>query len=197
MGAREFFITQKAKSVEEAFGILVEEAEYEKGHDRYNGSISTCSLRGRPVKVFDKYSPENRRLAMNFAKADDFGEKWVAKYIDLGICSYELVEVVRTNHPNSAKFKLMYAVYNDDGKYVGSADVKGAAEELAMKYALSHSCSCYIQKEYRKIEGNNRVCTIDVKRKSYLPEDKPRLPRSATKTLIAIHEYAFYGLASE
>ena len=197
MGAREFFITQKAKSAEEAFGILVEEAEYEKGHDRYNGSISTCSLRSRPVKVFDKYSPSNRSFAMDIAKADDFGEKWVAKYIDLGICGYELVEVVRTNHPNTAKFKLMYVVYDDDGKFVGSADVKGAAEELAMKYALSHGCSCYIQKEHRKIEGNNRVCTVDVKRKSYLPEDKPRLPRSATKTLVEIHEYAFYGLASE
>ena len=196
MGAASFFLTAKAKSVEEAFNALVEEAQYERGHDRYNGSISTCSLRYRPVKVFSKYSPENRSLARNIAEAQDFGDKWVAKYIDLGICGYELIEVVRTNHLNTAKFKLMYVVYDDDGKFVGSADVKGAAEELAMKHALNRGCSCYIQKEHRKIEGNNRVCTVDVKRKTYLPEDKPRLPRVATKTLIAIHEYAFYGWAS-
>ena len=196
MGANEFFITQKAKSVEEAFNTLVAEAEYERGHDRYNGTVSTCSLRGRPVKVFDKYSPKNKSLAMEIAKAEDFGEKWVAKYIDLGVCGYELVEVKRTKKEYTAKYKMMYVIYDEDGKQVGSDLVKGAAEGKAMTYALEHSCSCYIQKEYKRTEGNACVCVVDVNRKFYLPENKPRLPRKPLKFLIPIHEYAFYGIAS-
>lgn len=196
MGAQEFFITHKAKTVEEAFNELVEQSEYERGHDRYNGSISTCSLRSRPVKVFDKYSPKNKSFAMEIARAEDFGEKWTAKYIDLGVCGYELIEVKRTKREYTAKYKMMYVIYNEDGKEIGSDLVKGAAEGKAMTYALEHGCSCTILKEYKKTEGNSRVCEVEIKRKFYLPEDKPRLPRAPLKFLIPIHEFAFYGIAS-
>lgn len=197
MGSRPFIMYQKAESAQEAFDALVSEAQFEHGHDRYNGSISTCSLRGRPVKEFDKYSPENRRIARELAEADSYGSKWEAKYIDLGVCGYELIEIKRETRPFSAKYRLMYVVYNEDFKAVDSDPVKGSAETKAMKYALKHNCSCRIVKEYKKMEGNNCVCTVDVKRKFFLPEDKPRLPRHPTKTLVAIHEYCFYGWASE
>ena len=197
MGAQNFFITQKARTVEEAFEILVEDAKYERGHDRYNSSISTCSLRGRPVKVFNKYSPKNKSLAIEIAKAEDFGEKRTTKYIDLGVCGYELVEVKRTKSEYSAKYKMMYVVFDEYGKKVGSDAVKGAAEGKAMSYALEHSCSCTIIKKYEIVEGNSCVCEVDVDRKFFLPEDKPRLPRKPGKFLYPIHEYAFYGVAAE
>ena len=197
MGARNFFTTAKGENVWKAFDELVEQAKYESGHDRYNGTISTCTLRGIPVKTFVNYLPENRRLAMEIAKAEDYGEKRVAKYIDLGICGYELVEVKRMKYAYNAKHKLMYVIYNENFKQVDSDVNKGAAEEKAIKYALEHNCDCHIKKEYRKIEGNDRVCEIEVKRKFYLPEDKPRFTRSPDKTLTAIHEYAFYGVACE
>lgn len=195
MGATSFFMTAKAKSVEEAFDELVEQAKYERGHDGYNGTISTCSLRGVPVKVFKKYLPENRRLAREIAESEDYGEKRVAKYIDLGICGYELVEVKRTKYANNAKYQLVYAIYDENFKWVASCTSKVEAEEVAIKYALKHNCDCYVKKEYKKTEGNDRVFDVEVKRKFYLPEDKPRFTRNPNKTLTAIHEYAFYGLA--
>ncbi len=42
------------KSVKDAYRALTEEAEYEYGHDSYNGTISTCELVGKIPKPEDE-----------------------------------------------------------------------------------------------------------------------------------------------
>ena len=77
MGAYSFGITKVAKTPKEAYKKAVEEAEYEYGHDGYNGTISTTDgyyfFDKHPrwgTKAFDKW--EDKILS------DDNGpiQKW-------------------------------------------------------------------------------------------------------------------------
>jgi hypothetical protein len=43
MGMQSFVNTAEARTPEEAYAKLVDQALYEKGHDSYNGTISTTS----------------------------------------------------------------------------------------------------------------------------------------------------------
>lgn len=194
MGANSFFVTGTGKSAEEVFDALVKEAVYERGNDSYNGTISTCRLYRRPMKVYDSYDAKNKDEAYDFAVARDFGQKWTAYYIDLGVIGYELIEVKREKKKSDAEFHMMYNVYNYSGKRVASEKVKAAAESAAMKYSVEHNENTFIQKEPTRASGSCLVCNVSVSRKFY--EKKPRAPRAPGKELVAIHKYAFYGLAA-
>lgn len=194
MGAQSFFLTGTGKNAEEVFNALVKEAVYERGNDSYNGTISTCDLYKRPMKVFDSYNKKNEDEAYDFAVAHDFGQKWTAYYIDLGVIGYELIEVKRENKKSDAKFEMMYNVYNYSGKKVASEKIKATAEQRAMEYSVKHNENTFIQKEPTRASGSCLVCDVSVSRKFY--EKKPRAPRAPGKELVAIHKYAFYGLAA-
>lgn len=85
MGACNFIEFGKGKTKEQAFKALVQEAEWEHGHDPYNGTISTTSLSRRPVKVIRKrFTEKARQEAVKVAEADDWGEKWESRVIDCG-----------------------------------------------------------------------------------------------------------------
>lgn len=85
MGACNFIDFGIGKTVEEAFMALVEEAQWEYGHDPYNGTISTTSLSRRPAKVIRKRFTEKAiDDAYEVAKKDDWGKKWEAQAIDCG-----------------------------------------------------------------------------------------------------------------
>lgn len=87
MGATNFIMFGRGKTKEEAFKALVQEAEWEYGHDPYNGTISTTSLSRRPVKVIRKrYTKKAEQEAISVAEADDWGEKWESRVIDCGAC---------------------------------------------------------------------------------------------------------------
>lgn len=85
MGACNFIQFARGNNKEEAFKALVQEAEWEYGHDPYNGTISTTSLSRKPVKVIRKrFTEKAREEAYKVAEADDWGEKWESRVIDCG-----------------------------------------------------------------------------------------------------------------
>ena len=85
MGACNFIEFGEGRNVREAYATLVEEAVFEYGHDPYNGTISTCTLSRRPVKVVQKtWGPLAERKAVAIAEKEDWGEKWEARAIDCG-----------------------------------------------------------------------------------------------------------------
>lgn len=85
MGACNFIEFGRGKTKEQAFKALVQEAEWEYGHDPYNGTISTTSLSRRPVKVIRKrFTEKARQEAVKVAEEDDWGEKWESRVIDCG-----------------------------------------------------------------------------------------------------------------
>lgn len=85
MGACNFITFGKGKTAREAFDALVTEAEWEYGHDPYNGTISTTSLSRRPAKVIRKrFTEKARQEAVKVAEKDGWGEKWESRVIDCG-----------------------------------------------------------------------------------------------------------------
>jgi len=84
MEAQSFTHEVEAKTAAIAFDKLKQKALYEHGYCTYNGTISTCDL-GKCMKTFDKPSAENIAAAYEFIENDDYGKKWVAQYIDLGV----------------------------------------------------------------------------------------------------------------
>lgn len=86
MGACNFIEFGRGKTKEEAFKALVQEAEWEYGHDPYNGTISTTSLSRRPAKVIRKrFTKKARQDAIKVAEEDGWGEKWESRVIDCGV----------------------------------------------------------------------------------------------------------------
>ena len=88
MGAISFIKTVEARNANDGFSMLVEDARYSRGHDSYNGTISTCSM-GGCVKTFSTYNKKNETEARKIISDKDNGVKWVAQYIDLGVVYYE------------------------------------------------------------------------------------------------------------
>lgn len=85
MGACNFIEFGKGKTAKEAFNALVQEAEWEYGHDPYNGTISTTSLSRRPAKVIRKrFTEKARKEAYKVAEGDDWGKKRESRVIDCG-----------------------------------------------------------------------------------------------------------------
>ena len=85
MGACNFIEFKVAKTKEAAFEALVEEAQWEYGHDPYNGTISTTYLSRKPAKVIRKrFTKKAEQEAVNVAEADGWGEKREARAIDCG-----------------------------------------------------------------------------------------------------------------
>ena len=92
MGAINFTEEAFSTSAEAAFNSLVEDAVYRNGHDSYNGTISTCVLR-RVRKMADKYSKTVEKKAHDLIMKEDYGIKWEAECLDLGVVHYEIVKV--------------------------------------------------------------------------------------------------------
>ena len=194
MGAQSFCHIVESTSVSKAFNDLVAEARYEYGSDAYNGTISTCGLAGRPAKTYAKYSKEVEREAYDFVKEKEFGQKWTAQYIDLGVCGYEMITVKRKGRKSDAKFQMMYNVYDLNGKRIASEKIKADAESRAMKYAYETGEDAFIMKEQTGVTGSPLVCNVSVEKKRY--DKKPRIPRGPGKELVEIHKYMFYGWAA-
>jgi len=65
MGACSIYVTSEGNSMSEAFRNAQKEAEYEYGHDPYNGAINNCSLKRDITTLYNEAS--NKR---------DFIEQW-------------------------------------------------------------------------------------------------------------------------
>lgn len=86
MGACNFIRFKAAKTAEEAFSSLADEARWEYGNNPYSGTIATTRLMRGCVRVADEWSEDVHELAIIEAEANEWGEKREARAIDCGAC---------------------------------------------------------------------------------------------------------------
>ena len=79
MGASDIYTSRRAVDMSTAFNQLVDNAEYESGHDPYNGTISTCDGFRDMSKWFNELLGK-RRKTQKFLK--ECKEKFEEKAIE-------------------------------------------------------------------------------------------------------------------
>ena len=103
MGATNFEIKRRGKTLTNAYNDAVADAIYESGHDSYNGTISTTN------GIVDKTASFKRSgltLEAYIEKYEDAGGKWETAY---GVCIKE---------PKNASNKKKSIPIEDQGEYV-------------------------------------------------------------------------------
>ena len=134
MGACQFEVTSRGKTIEEAYRKACERAEDEYGHqDGYNGTISTThSFRDETEaysksKFDDKYAYiSNRFDSMN---KYDCSAICVCKPVANKNKTQSQVEHIVT--PGTKKWVLQYAILNDSNTVLSAHLTKGDAVKLA------------------------------------------------------------------
>jgi hypothetical protein len=201
MGASAFIHTRVDYSAGEAFNKLVAEAEYEDGHDSYNGTISTCGM-GRVTKFSDVCTPAVEKKAYKYIKDHDNGSKWVASVLDLGVVGYEqiLVKKVSPTHKNPAKYQQRFVVYRMEDeynreKYVKDFGTKSEADTFAMKKTMENPDTEYVVRKKPIIvnSGSDTVTLFKIEKKTL--KTRPKSVKTGA-ILKEKHKYVFYGWAS-
>lgn len=198
MGAVNFVEEIKAQSAKEGFEVLVSEAISNFGAHEYNGTISTCCMAECTLR-FNKYSKSNEKKAMDFIEKDDYGVKWEANYIDLGVIEYKVVTVKVSNTKDfkNPEYKIKYVVRDMQERRIGSADTKTEASNIAKRHSLRDMEGCFISKEYELVNSkqNNIIAETNIEIKTYKTE--PKLKDIPGRRIVPIHKYLFYGWAAE
>lgn len=83
MGAQSFVVKAKGKSAQKAFDELVEDAQWQYGHDAYNGTISTTQLRRRTALLYATPDDDLVNKAYEMIREKDYGDKWSCDYIEI------------------------------------------------------------------------------------------------------------------
>ena len=194
MGAQSFCLTVDATDARTAFETLFEDAIYDRGHDKYNGTISTCSM-GCCKLSFDKFVASNTKKAEKLIRELDNGEKWVAHNIDLGVTGYTQTTAKKVPRTANAQYAWKFKVINcETGKMVDSRayfDTKEEARKKAIACAEKGLWVAVTNKEKILISGSNVM-------EEYHPETKAlaRKPKKMTSSMKAIHRYIFFGWAA-
>lgn len=197
MGAINFIETGEGRSAREVYDRLVAEAIHYHGNDAYNGTISTCEL-GRKRLSFDIFKKSNEKKALKFIEDNDYGEKWITDYIDLGVIRYEVYTFKKKNTRNKPKYKMMYTVNQLSGfefKTIKAFETKKEADDYAVSLAIKYpNADFVVEKEYVLTEGNSITTEIIREVKTY--KTKPKLKPMPNRIIVPIHKYMFYGWAS-
>ena len=181
MGAVDFQTsTIRAMSMGEAYREAVREAEYENGHDPYNGTISTTTGCKDVTIMFNKSGKSLREFVE--ANIDNIG-KWNC----WGICLKEpdhtfkqKVVVENEVQKGTRKWETFYVVYEMFGEQreVGRKLTKTDALNLAKQYVERHGQNCLIRVE-KHTTPSSIVAVVK--------------PASVKKEVRG--EYVFFGLA--
>lgn len=197
MGAINFIETGEGRSAREVYDRLVAEAIRYHGNDDYNGTISTCEL-GRKRLSFDIFKKSNEEKALKFIEDDDYGKKWIADYIDLGVIRYEVYTFKKKNTGNKPKYKMMYTVNQLSGfefKTIKAFETKKEADDYAVSLAIKYpNANFVVEKEYVLTKGNSITTEIIREVKTY--KKKPKLEPMPNRVIVPIHKFMFYGWAS-
>lgn len=203
MGSTNFVNQIVALSPQDGFKILRDYAVEEYGNDRYNGTISTCSM-GRLKKSYAKYSERNEKLAYGLIEDDNYGRKHSADYIDLGVVEYQVItlkkETVKSKQPViRTKYTVKASKWDNfsisTSSIVKYFDTKKEADDYALKLALRDNKEYEVHKEGIVIEGDTLQTRIVQEVKSY--KTKPSLKPMPNRKILEYHKYLFYGWASE
>lgn len=201
MGACNFSHVIDAYSAREGFGMLVSEAVYECGNDGYNGTISTCSLGAvRDLSSSGNYTKAVMKKAEQYIKDDDYGSKWTATCLDLGIIGYDVITAKKTQEKpkTKAEYRQKYVVLSsalDSGTNISLyRDTKKEADDLAMQLAVKNNRSYYVAKRPVNVNrGDDLVTSI-----SYTTTRKKTKPKTcpANSVIKPVHKYMYYGWAA-
>lgn len=196
MGAVSFYHEVEGASASKCFDILVEQARRLHGFDSYNGTISTCEL-GRVKKVADKYSESVKKKAKQMIEDDNYGQKWVATCLDLGVVRYEVISATKSpvTAKEKAKFVQKYVVMEDYQPYK-HYDTKSEAEEAALEMALHYPNAYYCVCKRPVNVNHGEEKTSEIKITTDVKKTKPKTVKKNSK-VHEIHKYIFYGLAAE
>lgn len=199
MGATNFLEKiETTESVRQAFDKLVSHYEREYGDRDYNGTISTCSL-GSCKMSFDNYSEANYKKAMKYIANENYGSKWLADYIYLGIVGYKVITIKKELLKNKPEYKLRYVVCKDSlfekthtqYNYV----TKTEADKKAMQVTLDTGVEHCVTKEYILVNNSrNVVSSFNLSSKVY--KSKPKLKDIPVRKILPIRKYLFFGWAS-
>lgn len=202
MGAQAFHHTINAETFKEGYNILYEEAICEYGSDPYSGTIATCDCAARPSYKFDgAYKESNMDKALKMIEDEDYGEKWLASFIDLGVVEYKVIKPKKTNKEKSnPKYKIGYTVrpssQYDSNSHRGRSlnfNTKTEAVNKAMELSIEDKIEYNVYKEYVLVEGNPLLTTVELEAKSYKTKPK-KVPQGCR--LVEVHKYIFYGWAA-
>lgn len=200
MGATNFIHEIKGRTPKEAFDYLIAEANQEYGTSPYNGSINTCDM-GSCKKRFDKFNETNMKAARKFIDDNDYGHKWTADYVEVGISHYLVTTVKKVNEDGaSKKLKMMYAVHYESDwrncRYTGKAfKTKTEADKYALEQALKTGCQHFVKKEYVALDDKDGIVSKTViETKKY--KTKPNLKPLPNRKIEPVKQYIFYGWAS-
>lgn len=198
MGMRSFYVTECGRDEYEAFSKLVQEAQREYGDDMYNGTISTTELVGDPVVIAEKFSDESENAGSEYAKKNNYGEKWESRCLDLGVKEYTVTTVKKTHsRPRQSRVCTQYILEEfKDGAVTAIGkpfEIREEAEAAAMKRAIENGTRVVVRETQVLVKGKDVVTYInsDVQHYEKLPKD---LPECAVVS--ALHVYGFYGWAA-
>lgn len=199
MGMMSFYVTECGKDEREAFNKLVAEATREYGEDEYNGSISTTELVGDPVVIAKKFSAESENAGYEYAKKNNYGEKWESRCLDLGVKEYLVTTVKKTLVPEreTFMFEIGYILEEIRDGIVATVgkpfETKQEAEDAAIKRAIESGTLVVASRTKVPTKGRDVVSFVesDVRHYKELPKD---LPEGAS--VAEIHMYGFYGWAA-
>ena len=199
MGAVNFYVTECGIDECEAFDKLVTEATLQYGEDEYNGTISTTELVGDPVVIAREFSDESENAGYEYAKKNDYGEKWESRCLDLGVTEYIVTTVQKTLFQDrvSPVFETRYILeefINGVVRSVGKPfETEQEAEDAAMKRAIESGTRVVVCKVKVPTKGREVVSYVDPDVQHY--EELPKnLPEGAVVS--EIHMYGFYGRAA-
>ncbi|MGL5381847.1 hypothetical protein [Clostridium sp.] len=185
-------------TVRKAFDSLVSEYEREYGERSYNGTISTCSL-GNCKLSFDKYSESNYKKAQKYIRDNDYGIKWQANYIDLGVVGYEVITVKKELLKNKPEYKLRFVIstYQCFEKIQTNFNysTKTEADDKALTLTLESGVEHIVSKEYVLVNNSKSDCSrFYTDNKVY--KNKPNLKPMKNRKVLPIRKYLFFGWAS-
>ena len=184
MGASSFQTSSYGVSMSDAYRNAVEDATYEYGNDRYNGTISTTHGCRDMTSEFKRSGKSlSEFIRDNIDKCQKWGDAW-------GIC----VEQPKTNKnkiksqvehivsKGTKKWVLLYMVecYNTD-RILGKFKTKGDAVKSARKYTeeTQNTTKIYMSKELES--GTKDVAKVIYKKSNDEKKGK----------------YVFFGWAAE
>lgn len=199
MGMMNFYVTECGRDEYDAFSKLVKEAQKEYGEDEYNGTISTTDLVGAPVVIAKKFSAESEHAGYEYAKRNNYGEKWESRCLDLGVKEYIVTTVKKTVIRERATlvFQTRYILEEVRDGVIASVgkpfETKQEAENAAIKRAIESGTRVVASRTKVPTKGRDVVSFVDPDVQHYeeLPKD---LPEGAVVS--EIHMYGFYGWAA-
>lgn len=202
MGGIGFAQQVTAVSPTEGYNFLVEEAIREYGDRPYNGTISTCQL-GKCVKKYYGKVKDSIKEAYKIVEDMDYGEKWVAHYIDCGVggcIEYTPVLSEVVDGRDAEGYTIVYNGKYIVGKYKSKTDALAAMKKFLSKLKTEKSIGVgnlsAERYEIRGIKNNRKVYQSTEWQEVRKSERELKSVKKQGNRIVQVHTYIFFGIAS-